>query len=74
MHWSNSSTLVAFLMDDEKSKKTRGPFLRYVDLVYNEGRGNSSSLFDKQLGKIERLEKPWIEWLVQQTGIRATRK
>ena len=74
IHWANAATFVAFLMDDTKSIKTRENFLRYIDLVYTQSKGNSSSIFDKTMEtKIEKLEGPWIAWLERATGVKARR-
>ena len=71
-HWAMVSTFVAFLMADKENLKTRDKFIHFIDLVYNGTKGSSSSLFDKTMGiKIEKLEKPWIEWLERKVGVKA---
>lgn len=71
LHWANTATFVAFLMGDPGRRQK---LLEYVELAYGQTKGNSSSLFDKVMGqRIEAMEKPWIDWLEQRTGISASR-
>lgn len=61
LYWADTHMLVAFFMADPT---LRPHFLEFLREALAEGKGTSSSLLDKALGlKIERLEKPWIEWL-----------
>jgi hypothetical protein len=72
VYWAQVHTFVHFLMADSQH---RPALLRFLRLALAEGKGSSSSLFDKVFEqKIERLERPWLEWLEQQTGMRAARR
>lgn len=49
---------------DGKILKTKQGILRYLRVAYREAKGNSSRLLDRELGfKIEKLERPFVEWL-----------
>jgi hypothetical protein len=68
-YWAQAGTFVHFLMADSQR---RDALLRFLRLALADGKGSSSSLFDKVFElKIERLERPWLDWLEQQTGLRA---
>lgn len=68
-HWAATSMFVAFLMDEGKNKKTRDELLEFARLVYAESKGSSSSLLDKTLGvRIEKFERPLVEWVVKTAG------
>ena len=66
--WAKVATFVAYLMDEKHEHQTRSNLLRYIELVYAESKGSSSSLFDKTLGvRIESLEPEYAQWLQQRT-------
>ena len=74
LHWANTATFVAFLMDRKVVPDRSAALLEFVRQAYGETKGSSSSLFDKLIGaKIETLEKPWVDWLEQKLGVSATR-
>jgi len=65
-NWTASTMFVAWLLDDENPFKTRDAFLRYVREALAEKKGDSSSLFDKAMGRrIEDFDEPWRAWLAK---------
>jgi hypothetical protein len=70
--WAKAATFVAYLMAEDHEHQTRTNLLRYIQLVYAESKGSSSSLLDKTLGvRLEALEPEYVRWLQQQvTGTR----
>lgn len=82
-HFAHAAILVTYLMDEKATAGTppvalRPRFLTYVRQCYREGKGNTSSLLDAalgaEIGRIEKLEAPWIAWLEKTSGQRAIRK
>ncbi len=66
IHWSASTMLVTWLLEKDNRPPTREPFLNYIRQALGEKKGDSSSLFDRAMGRrIEEMEKPWMEWLEQ---------
>jgi len=81
-HVAHAAMLVTWLLDEHAVAGTpavalRPRFLSYVRLALHEGKGNSSSLLDsalgKEVGRVEDLEAPWIEWLEKASGQRKVR-
>lgn len=69
VHWATSTMLVTWLFDKNNRPTTRSAFCNYVRQALADGLGDSSSLFDRALGRrIEELEEPFSKWLVAQTG------
>lgn len=64
INWNAASMFVTWLLDDSKQDKTRANFLNYIRRVLIDRQGDSSSAFDRIMGKpIERFEEPWHKWL-----------
>lgn len=81
-HIAHAAMLVTFLMDPSATAGTppvavSPRFLSYVRQCFHEGKGNSSSTLDaalgKEIGKVENLEAPWIDWLAKKSGLSAVR-
>lgn len=69
IHWAAATMFVAWLLDPDNVPATREPFLRFVVAALRERQGDSSSAFDKAMGRrIEELEEPWTKWLAKQAG------
>jgi hypothetical protein len=69
VNWSAATMLVAWLLDPDNDPKTREPFLAFVRQALGEKKGDSSSTFDKAMGRrIEDLEEPWLKWLAKKAG------
>ena len=65
-NWAASTMLVTWLLEPDNKPATHEPFLTYVREALGEGKGDSSSLFDRVMGqRIEDLEAPWRTWLEQ---------
>jgi hypothetical protein len=60
----------AWLLDDTKKKdKTRPAFLNYIRTVLADRHGDSSTTFDRVMGKpIEQFDEPWRVWLNKVAG------
>jgi hypothetical protein len=64
MHWASAATFTAFLLDAVSQPPTRERFLAYVREALGAKKGDSSSLFDRCLGRrVEEFEQPFAEWL-----------
>lgn len=69
IHWSASAMLVTWLLEKDNKPPTRDRFLDYVRQSLGERKGDSSSLFDRAMGRrIEEMEQPWMEWLEKEAG------
>ncbi|MEZ5965772.1 MAG: hypothetical protein R3F56_18195 [Planctomycetota bacterium] len=82
-HFAHAAMLVTYLMEPKATAgrppvPVRPRFLEYVRLCFHEGKGNSSSTLDsalgKEIGRVENLETPWIQWLAAAAGQPAVRK
>lgn len=71
---ARANTFFAFLFDENtrftegkrEGQRTRPALLAYMRDVYLANKGGSSSALDDALGmKIEQLEEPWKQWLLQ---------
>lgn len=70
IHWSAAAMFVQFLLREDNSPPTRAAFLAYVRAALGERKGDSSSLFDEQLGRrVEDFEQPFRTWLEKVAGI-----
>jgi hypothetical protein len=68
-NWAAATMFVAWLCDEGNPLKTREPFLRFVRASLAERKGDSSTAFDKIMGKrIEELDEPWRVWLGKVAG------
>jgi hypothetical protein len=68
-NWAAATMFVAWLADEGNPLKTREPFLRLVRASLAERKGDSSTAFDKIMGKrVEELDEPWREWLGKVAG------
>jgi uncharacterized protein (DUF3820 family) len=69
VNWSAAQTFASFLLDATRTPPTRGPFLDYVRQVFADRKGDSSSAFDKAMGRrIEDLEPELVAWLNKLAG------
>lgn len=69
INWSAAAMFTAFLLDPGNDPPTRAAFLDYVRLALGERKGDSSTLFDKALGRrIEAFEAPFAQWLQKKAG------
>lgn len=69
VHWSAATMFVAWLLEPDNSPKTRERFLAFVRQALGDRKGDSSSLFDRAMGRpIEDLEAPWLQWLAKKAG------
>lgn len=69
IHWSASTMFVAWLLDPDNQPDTRETFLEFVREALGRKKGDSSSLFDRIMGRrIEDLDAPWREWLAKKAG------
>lgn len=69
LHWSASAMLVQWLLDADNDPKTREPFLEFVRQALGERKGDSSSAFDRTMGRrVEDLEEPFTKWLAKKAG------
>jgi hypothetical protein len=60
---------VAWLLQPDNQPPTRAPFLRFVRASLGDRKGDSSSAFDKIMGRrIEAFDEPWREWLAKTAG------
>lgn len=64
-NWNAALMFVMWLLDDTKQKdKTRSAFLSYIISALSKRQGDSSSAFDRLMGKpIEQFDEPWRAWL-----------
>ena len=68
-NWAAATMFVAWLADEGNPLKTREPFLRLVRASLAERKGDSSTAFDKIMGKrVEELDEPWRAWLGKVAG------
>ena len=69
VNWSAAAMFVQFLLDDQNKPPTRAPFLDYVRLALAERQGDSSSAFDRTMGRrVEDLEPLFRTWLEKVAG------
>ena len=70
VNWSAASMFTTWLLDDTKKKdKTRSAFMNYVRTVLADRQGDSSTTFDRVMGKpIEQFDEPWRVWLNKVAG------
>ena len=69
INWSASTMFVAWLLETGNTPRTREPFLKFVVEALRDRKGDSSSAFDKAMGRrIEDLEEPWMKWLAKKAG------
>lgn len=67
--WGASTMFVAWLLEPDNDPKTREPFLAFVRESLGERKGDSSSAFDRLLGRrVEELEVPFTKWLAKRAG------
>ena len=69
VNWSAAEMFVAWLLDESNRPETRAPFLRFVRAALRERKGDSSSAFDRTMGRrVEDLDAPWRAWLAKTSG------
>lgn len=69
INWSAAATFVAWLLLPDNQPATREPFLAFVRAALGERKGDSSSAFDRLMGRpVEDLDAPWRAWLAKQAG------
>lgn len=62
--WDATEALVHFLMTDSSKLKLRPRFLSFLEQAFRKGVGDSSSAFDRAMGKkVDRLETEFRRWL-----------
>ncbi len=65
IRWDASQALVHFLMTETSKPKRRPQFLQYLKGAFRKGLGDSSSAFDRAMGKdIEQLQEEFRRWLL----------
>jgi hypothetical protein len=68
-NWSAATMFVQWLLEPANQPATREPFLRFVRKALGDRQGDSSSAFDKAIGRrVEDLEGPWRAWLATIAG------
>ena len=68
-NWSAATMFVNWLLEKDNQPKTREAFLTYVRAALADRQGDSSSTFDRIMGRpIEQFEEPWREWLSKLAG------
>ncbi len=69
LHWHAATMFATFLLDPANVPRTREPFLEFVRQSLVERKGDSSTAFDKALGRrAEDLEEPFTRWLAKQAA------
>lgn len=69
VNWGAATMFASYLLDESNKPPTRDAFFEYVRQALGEQKGDSSSVFDRALGRpIEDFEKPWRAWLEKQAG------
>jgi hypothetical protein len=69
INWSAASMFATWLLDETKKAPTRPQFLQYIRAALAERQGDSSTTFDRIMGKpIEHFEEPWRDWLNKLVG------
>ena len=69
VNWSAATMFTAWLLDPDNQPATRPDFIAFVRAALGERKGDSSSLFDRVMGKrIEEFEAPWRTWLEKTAG------
>ena len=64
--WAASHLFVAWLLDGG-DRELRRAFVAYLRAALHDGKGDSSSAFDRVLGRpIDGLEAPWRQWIREQ--------
>lgn len=67
LHWSAATMFATFLLDPTNVPRTREPFLEFVRQALVERKGDSSTAFDKAMGRrAEEFEEPFTRWLGKQ--------
>jgi len=68
-NWSAAAMFVAWLLEKDNQPATRAPFLEFVQQALREKKGDSSSLFDKLMGRrVEDMDEGWRQWLAKKAG------
>lgn len=69
IHWASAAAFTAWLLDPDNKPATREPFLEFVRQALGEKKGDSSTLFDRVLGRrVEEMEEPFKAWLEKKAG------
>jgi hypothetical protein len=63
IRWAATEGLVHYLMSEKPDPKMRGRFMKYLERVFRKGLGDSSTAFDKAMGKVETLQPKFMRWL-----------
>jgi hypothetical protein len=64
VNWSAATMFTAWLLEPDNQPATRAPFLAFVRQALGERKGDSSSLFDRMMGRaVEDLDEPFRVWL-----------
>lgn len=68
-NWAAAAMLVTWLLEADNQQNTREPFLAFIRAALKERKGDSSSAFDKIMGRsIESLDEPWRAWLAKKAS------
>jgi hypothetical protein len=68
-NWSAAAMFVAWLLQPDNQPATRAPFVQFVRGALGERKGDSSSVFDRLMGRrVEDLDAPWRQWLAKTAG------
>lgn len=64
IRWGATETLVHYLMSRKPDPKMRERFFSYLHRVFRKGLGDSSTAFDKAMGKkVEAMQPSYLRWL-----------
>ncbi|MCK5941839.1 MAG: hypothetical protein KAI24_07735 [Planctomycetes bacterium] len=68
-NWAAATMFVTWLLDKDNGQQTRDAFLTYVRAALKDRQGDSSTTFDRIMGRpIEQFDEPWRTWLNQVAG------
>lgn len=70
VHWAATQLFTTFLLDEKANPGLREKVWEYAKLALREGKGDSSSAFDKAIGqRVEKFEKPWATWISKRSKV-----
>ncbi len=68
-NWSAAAMFTAWLLQKDNQPDTRKPFLEFAIAALRDKKGDSSSEFDRMMGRrVEDLDEPWRLWLAKTAG------
>ena len=69
MNWGAATMFASYLLDPDNKPPTRDKFLQYVRLAIQAGKGDSSTVFDRAMGRrLEDFDRDWRRWLERKAG------